>query len=129
MEFPFGHPNHGRHHHHHSRDDDDRGEEFPPPGRRPPSSYDEPPPPQVGHVYHTSHVGGPPMEDNYGEPHYPPPPMRMSYGRLIILCNGSYRDLTIVHHRSLITIRAHHHHNHNHLLLAIPPSNTCLTSE
>ncbi|XP_055818691.1 ricin B-like lectin EULS3 isoform X2 [Solanum dulcamara] len=78
MEYPFGHPNHG--HHHHRREND---EEFPPPGHRPPSSYDEPPPPpQVGHVFHTSHVGGPPpMEANYGRPHYPPPPMDDSYGR------------------------------------------------
>ncbi|CAN4123201.1 unnamed protein product [Withania somnifera] len=78
MEFPFGHHNHG---HHQRRDDDNRREEFPPPGHRPPSPYDEPPPPQVGHVYHTSHVGGPPpMEPNYGRPHYPPPSMDENYG-------------------------------------------------
>ncbi|XP_009790859.1 ricin B-like lectin R40G2 isoform X1 [Nicotiana tabacum] len=76
MEFPFGH--------HHHRRDDDGGEEFPPPGRRPPpSAYDEPPPSEVTHVYHTSHVGGPPpMDPNYNRPHYPPPPpMEDDYGR------------------------------------------------
>ncbi|KAK4380456.1 hypothetical protein RND71_002318 [Anisodus tanguticus] len=71
---PFGH-------HHHRRDDDNREEEFPPPGRR----YDEPPPPpQVSHVYHTSHLGGPPpmnMESNYVRPNYPPPQMDNNYGR------------------------------------------------
>ncbi|KAK4707171.1 hypothetical protein R3W88_033310 [Solanum pinnatisectum] len=82
MEYPFGHHHHG--HHHRRDDDDDRREEFPPPGHRPPSYYDEPPPPlQVGHVFHTSHEGGPPppMEPNYGRPHYPPPLMDDSYGR------------------------------------------------
>ncbi|CAN4123831.1 unnamed protein product [Withania somnifera] len=77
MEHPFGH----HHNSHHHRRDDDRGEEFPPPGHRPPSSFDVPPPPQVSHVYHTSHVGGPPpMEPNYGQPHYPPPSMEDNYG-------------------------------------------------